>query len=98
DDPSAPDHRRELAHTDHNLGLLLAAAGERAGAEAAYRAALAGYGRLAADAPAEPSHRRSLAVSHRSLGVLLKAQGRRAEAEAAYRAALAIQEGLAAGA
>src|SRR5204863_177228 len=70
--------------------------GNRAEAEAAYRAALEIHEKLAADFPAVPDYRKDLAASHINLGLLLAGLVNRTGAEAAYRAALAIREKLAA--
>lgn len=57
-----------------NMGIVHAAAGRDAEAEAAFRRALA----------ADPAH----AIAHAELGIVLRRQGRFSEADDAYRAAL----------
>ncbi len=96
DYPVVPAYRRDLAGCHGNLGLLLAALGKWAEAEAEDRKTLAIREKLTAEFPAIPAYRQELAGIHLNLGNLLVGLGNRVEAEGMYRKALAIQEKLAA--
>jgi eukaryotic-like serine/threonine-protein kinase len=79
-------HHPELEADSHNdVGLLLHARGDYAGAEAAHRRALALRGSTLGD-----RHHRT-GVSLHNIALALEAQGRWDAAEALYREALAIQ-------
>ena len=62
DFPAVPDYRWGLASSHISLGQMLAGQGERAEAEAEYRAGVALAETLAADFPAVPQYRSNLAV------------------------------------
>ena len=85
DESVVPADGSRHAKAHFNLGLLLeaehAVTGDKAGAEAAYRAAIA----------ADPQH----TDAHYNLGVVLNERGDKAGAEAAYRAAIAADPQLA---
>ena len=74
---------------------MLLSQGDRDGALAAYRAALAIAETLARRDPANTEWQRDLSVSHDRIGDVLRSQGDRDGALTAYRAALAIAETLA---
>ena len=73
---------------------MLAAAGDREGALAEYRAAFV-ISKLATADPHNAQGQRDLAVIHQRIGDMLAAAGNRKGARAAYRAAFAIVEKLA---
>ena len=56
-----PEHRKDLALSHNNLGVLLAGLGKRPEAEEQYRKALAIQEKLAAEFPAVPEYRKHLA-------------------------------------
>jgi serine/threonine protein kinase len=93
--PGNADYRTDLASANAKLGTTLAAAGDRAGAEAAFNAALAEYGKLAADRPDRPEYRERLAYAHGGLGALLMRSGDPAGSAERYRAAVALRRRLA---
>jgi tetratricopeptide (TPR) repeat protein len=72
----------------------MAGLGKPVEAEAAYGAAAALFGRLAADHPRVPEYRNELAAVHNNLGLLLTGLSRWPAAEDALRAALAVREKL----
>jgi tetratricopeptide (TPR) repeat protein len=86
---------RDLSVSQNRIGDVLVAQGDRAGALAAYRAALAIAEALARRDPANTEWQRDLSVSQNKIGDVLVAQGDRAGALAAYRVGLAIREALA---
>jgi eukaryotic-like serine/threonine-protein kinase len=91
---SAPDdlrYRRDLAATQHNLGLLLTESGRTAEAEKALRSAR--DVRLALlDATPDEETRGELAASDHALGLLLERRKDLAGAEAAFKSALEQQK------
>jgi serine/threonine protein kinase/tetratricopeptide (TPR) repeat protein len=95
DFPAMPQHRRMLAQSHNNLGVVLQDLGRHAEAEAAYGRALTLRDELATEFPTEPEYRADLALSHNNLGSVLRRLGRHAEAEAAHRRALALRDELA---
>jgi tetratricopeptide (TPR) repeat protein len=93
--PAVTVYQRDLATSHNNLGNLLLATGDPAGARASYEAALAIRRRLADAHPAVTDYQQDLAVSHLNLGALLARTGDPAGARASYEAALAIRRRLA---
>jgi CHAT domain-containing protein len=83
-----PKDHHALAVSLNNLGMLLQARGDLAGAEPLYRDALAMRRRL------HPNDHPGLAVSLNNLGGLLQARGDLAGAEPLYRDALAMRRRL----
>jgi tetratricopeptide (TPR) repeat protein/tRNA A-37 threonylcarbamoyl transferase component Bud32 len=92
--PSVAWHRKQLAVSRHNFGLVLVKLGQRTDAEKHHRQALDLEKKLATEFPAEPQYRHSLAGTCIDLGTLLRDLGRRTEAESQYRWGLAIQKKL----
>ncbi|QJW94918.1 Serine/threonine protein kinase [Frigoriglobus tundricola] len=93
--PTASRHRRALAESYTNLGLLLRELGQLTEAEAASRKALVLREKLAAEFP-DPLHLRALAGCYNNLAVLLEeVPMRSAEVKETHRKALAIREKLA---
>ncbi len=86
---------RDLSVSHDRIGDVLVAQGDRAGALAAYRAALDIAEALARRDPGNAGWQRDLSVSQNKIGDVLVAQGDRAGALAAYRAGLDIREALA---
>jgi tetratricopeptide (TPR) repeat protein len=90
-----PAYRHELAASHFNLAGLYNRLSRGPDAEAAYRAALVMYARLAAELPAVPKYRHDLATTHNNLGALLRRVGEPEETVVAeYRAAVALWEPL----
>ena len=90
DEPS----RARTAAAAYRVGPIEYRLGRTAEAAAAFRLAIDGYAKLAAEFPAVPEYRNDLAGSHHNLGNLLTGLGKRPEAEEQYRKALAIEEKL----
>ena len=90
DEPS----RARTARAAFRVGLIEERLGRTAQAAAAYRLAIDGNAKLAAEFPTMREYRRDLAVIHNNLGFLLNGLEKRPEAEEQYRKALAIQEKL----
>src|SRR5262249_35195100 len=86
--------RNRLAGSHNNLGLLLGQTGKLAEAEAESRAALAIWGKLAADNPGIPEYRNWLAAGHTNLSVILCRLGRPAEARDGCDQAIALRAAL----
>ncbi|MCW5664583.1 MAG: tetratricopeptide repeat protein [Piscinibacter sp.] len=86
---------REIAVVRNREADLHLLQGDLAGAEQAYRAALAVAERLAKADPSNAEWQRDLSISQDHIGRVLSAQGDLAGAEQAYRAALALCERLA---
>jgi tetratricopeptide (TPR) repeat protein len=70
-----PAYRRELAASHNSLGNLLADLGQRADAEAEYRAALAVQEKLAAEYPGVPQYAIDLGGSYCNFGNLVHGNG-----------------------
>ena len=87
---------RSLSVSHSNVGDVLLAQGNAAGALRKFRASLAIAERLAAQDPTNAEWQRDLSVSHSKVGDVLLAQGDAAGALREYRADLAIAERLAA--
>jgi tetratricopeptide (TPR) repeat protein len=87
------DRGRSVAHDD--IGDVLVAQGDGAGALASYRKGLAIRETLAKRDPENTEWQRDLSVSHNKIGDVLVAQGDGAGALASYRKGLAIGETLA---
>jgi tetratricopeptide (TPR) repeat protein len=88
--------QRDLSVGHNQVGYVLEAQGDLAGALTAYRAAVAIRERLAAADATNAVWQRDLSVSHERVGRVLEAQGDLGGALTAYRAGLAIRERLAA--
>jgi serine/threonine protein kinase/Tfp pilus assembly protein PilF len=88
------DSRAIRAEGYFRVGTMRARLGEMAGAETAYRDALALQRHLTADFPNRPEFRQNLAKTQNNLGILLCDTGRLAEGETAFRDALALQKQL----
>jgi serine/threonine protein kinase/Flp pilus assembly protein TadD len=88
--------RARTALAAFRVGAIQYRLGRKEEPAAAFRQALTGYARLAADFPALPEYRSKLANSHNNLGGVLVGLGEWAEAERQHRRALALQEKLAA--
>jgi hypothetical protein len=82
DFPAVPAYRRDLARSHNNLVALLREQGDRAGAAAAYRAALAIREKLVADYPDVPSHRQDLENKSLALSSVSARAGKVVEAGA----------------
>jgi serine/threonine protein kinase/Tfp pilus assembly protein PilF len=95
DFPTVLLHRRNLAHTLNNLGLVLLDLGRHAEAEAAHHRALALRDGLVAEFRAVPEYRTDLASSHNNLGLVSLSLGKLAEAEAAFQQAVHLKDELA---
>ncbi len=96
DDPANAGWQRDLSVIHNKLGDVAVAAGDLAGARAAFQAGLDIRVRLAAADPANAGWQRDLSVSHSRLGDVAVAAGDLAAARAAYQAALDIAARLAA--
>ncbi len=92
DEPS----RARTAAAAHRVGFIEYRLGRTAEAAAAYRLALDGYAKLAAEFPAVPEYRHDLAGSHTQPGASADRPGEAAGGGGAVSEALAIQEKLAA--
>jgi hypothetical protein len=95
-DPGNTQWQRDLSVSHNRLGDVAVAAGDLAGARAAYQAGLDIRVRLAAADPANAEWQRDLSVSHNRLGDVARAGGDLAGARAAYQAGLDIAVRLAA--
>jgi tetratricopeptide (TPR) repeat protein/tRNA A-37 threonylcarbamoyl transferase component Bud32 len=93
-DDAASRARTALAAA--RVGIIEVRLGRKVEATAAYRQALEGFTRLAAEFPAEPRYRHSLARTQNNLGLLLAGLGKETEALELFRQAQAAQEKLAA--
>ena len=91
-----PESREVRAEGNYRVGVLQLRLGEKDGAAAAFRAALALNQQLAADFPELANHRSNLAGCYHNLSILSAARGEKAEAEAQLRQALEINARLAA--
>jgi serine/threonine-protein kinase len=89
-----PEHRRKLARTLNNLGMLLASTGRFREAENDYHEAIAILEGFVAKDPPAPGDRWQLARTQANLAVLLRATDRRADAEAVCLKAQALQKVL----
>jgi serine/threonine protein kinase/tetratricopeptide (TPR) repeat protein len=89
-----PESRESRAEGLSRVGRLRHFLGEFTEAEAAYREALALFGKLADDMPNRPEFRHNAATSCCNIATLLRDTGQAKEAERAYRDALAIQKQL----
>jgi tetratricopeptide (TPR) repeat protein len=87
-------NERDLSVSHNRIGDVLLSQGDRDGALAAYRAALAIAETLARRDPANTQWQRDLSVSHNRIGDVLFSQGDRNRALTAYRTALAVRETL----
>ena len=92
-DTSKDDRDRLVAAAE--LGAVLVAQGDTAGALIAFRKGLAIAEALAARDPTSAERQRDLSVSHNKIGEVLVAQGDTPSALATFRKALAIREALA---
>ncbi|MEO0617754.1 MAG: tetratricopeptide repeat protein, partial [Pseudomonadota bacterium] len=92
--PADRNLKANLAIGHGQLGDVLSAQGDGAGAERAYRDGFAIRERLAASDPSNAGWQRDLSVSWDRIGDVLSAQGDGAGAEQAYRDGLAIRERL----
>ena len=93
--PKVPDHRRNLAISNFNLGNIRQKMGRTEEAESAHRRALELRRLLAAEFPKVPVYRRYLGDSLGQLGNLLRGIGKLSEAESVYRQGLEVSRGLA---
>jgi serine/threonine protein kinase len=87
--------RARTAKAAYRVGLIQDRLGRLGEAATAFRQALDGNEKLAADFPGEPEYRHELADCHHNLGTELHRLGKVPEAEQHYRQALALQEKLA---
>ena len=87
--------QQDLSVKENNIGQLLSAQGDPAGAEQDYRAALAAAEQLALADPNDTQLQGDLSVSQDILGHALSEQGDLAGAEQALRASMAVRERLA---
>jgi serine/threonine protein kinase/tetratricopeptide (TPR) repeat protein len=83
------DSRAIRAEGYYRVGHMRYRLGEPKEAEAAYREAIAGFGKLMGEFPTSAVVRIGLAKAQNNMGLLLSAAGRLKDAEAAYTAALA---------
>ena len=94
-DPSNAGWQRYLSVSHDQMGDVLRAQGDLAGALVAHREALALSQRLASADPSNAGWQHDLAASHDRMGDVLSAQGDLAGALVAYREALAVSQRLA---
>ena len=93
-DWSHPDQARKRAVAHNNVGYVLHAQGDLAGALAEHRAGKAIVERLVELDPGNVEWRHDLAASHKRLGKLLETEGELAAALAEYQAGKALAERL----
>ncbi|MBL8821932.1 MAG: serine/threonine protein kinase [Planctomycetia bacterium] len=91
--PNNPEHRKLLAGSYGNLGVVLSK-NNQPEAESAYVKAMEIYKQLADGFPKRPEFRQALSGIQSNLGNLLHGTGRPKEAEAAHLEALAIRKQL----
>lgn len=94
EDPEGAGWQRGLLVCHHNVGEILTAQGDLAGALRSYRESLRISERLAASNPDSAERMRDLSVSQDRIGTVLAAQGNLEEALNAYRTSLEICERL----
>lgn len=93
-DPQDPSHKRELARSLVNLGIVHMDSGQPKGAEASFQEAIGLLVGPVWQLPMEPGSRHELARCLLNRGVLYRETGRLPQAEVDQRRAVALYEGL----
>jgi serine/threonine protein kinase len=92
DDPGNAEYSARLAECYNNVGLVYAAQGHTADAEAVYRKELDLYKQLRHDHPDVVTYQRGMSAAYNNLGLLYVRDRKHAKAEEAYKESLALNE------